>query len=270
MVSPKLACCNLIADIPRLKAFALEHGFDGIDWSFTPENLPQTPAEESALFRSIQGLAPLEVRYHCAFHKTDLGDTDEERAKNAMILFQHLCRIVSKMNGHYLTLHVGLGRNTTHHLSWDRTIRRLTKLVQIASAMNVRICLENLAWGWTSRPDLYEKLIRKSGAWGTLDIGHARVSPSIKSQIFEIEDFISPHPERFLNAHVYHTETSQGHLPPSKIDDLEARLELLSRLQLCTWWVLELHEEAALLQTLKFVRQFLRRHAREKALTVTG
>ena len=66
-----------------------------------------------------------------------------------------------------------------------------------------------------------------------------------------------PHPERFLNAHVYHEECASGHVPPEKLANLRERLLLLQKLPLCNWWVLELREEAALLQTLGIVREFL-------------
>ncbi|MEJ2429249.1 MAG: xylose isomerase, partial [Deltaproteobacteria bacterium] len=78
MNSPKLACCNFMPQIDDLKEFALGHGFAGIDWSFNLESLPQNPAEESALVKTISSLRPLEIRYHCAFKRIDLGDLDED------------------------------------------------------------------------------------------------------------------------------------------------------------------------------------------------
>ena len=181
---------------------------------FHAEELPRRPQEESSLVQTISGLSPLEVRYHCGFWKTDLGDVDPDKAKEAMTVFQYVCRLVSKLGGRFLTIHVGLGRNSTTRLSWNRTVEGLASLVRFANGLGVRICLENLAWGWTSRPELFEKLIRKSAAWATLDIGHAQVSPSVTTQHYQIQDFVMPHPERFLSAHVYHEE-QDGHLAPS-------------------------------------------------------
>jgi hypothetical protein len=152
---------------------------------------------------------------------------------------------------------MGLGRISTHHLSWDRSVARLTELVHYANGMNVHLCLENLGWGWTSRPELFEKFIRKSGCWATLDIGHARVSPSIESQQYSFEDFVAPHPERFLSAHIYNREKGDVHLPPENLSALNDRLQILKNLPLCEWWVLELREEDALLKTLQVVQEFL-------------
>jgi len=123
----------------------------------------------------------------------------------------------------------------------------------------VRLCLENLAWGWTSRPELFEKLIRKSGCWGTFDMGHAQVSLSVTTQQYRVEDFIAPHADRFLNVHIYHREDGDRHLSPASLADLEDRLLLVRRLPRCDWWVLELREREPLLSTLKVVNEFLTR-----------
>ena len=168
------------------------------------------------------------------------------------------------MRGKIVTIHVSLGRDSTTDLSWEKTIGGVARLVRFAANLGIRVCVENLAWGWTSRPALFEKLIRKTGCWATLDIGHARVSPSVVGQLHDLEDFVSPHPERFLNAHVYHEETAAGHVAPRGVSDVEGRLRLLTELPLCDWWVLELREERALLQTLEVVQEFLQLAFREE------
>jgi hypothetical protein len=254
---PKLALCNFIEDPGQLKSFALEHGFDGIDWTFSQHNLPRDAKETTALVETISGLSPLEVRYHCFLKNTDLGHVDESEADNAMHMLRSTCSAVSAVGGSVVTIHIGLGRESTEDLSWDKTVEGLAALVEFADSLGIRVCLENLAWGWTSRPRLFEKLLRKSGCWGTLDIGHARVSPSVASQGYQIADFVSPHPQRFLNAHIYHEETEDGHTPARAVEEVADRLLLLERLFMCDWWVLELREEKALLETLDTVRAFL-------------
>jgi hypothetical protein len=258
MGQPILACCNFFPEAGQLRDFALTHGFGGVDWTFTLENFPQTPAAEADLTRTIAGMDPLEIRYHCAFARTDLGDEDPEENQRTMKLFRRVCRLVAKLGGRVITIHIGgLGRESAFDLCWQKTMAGLTELVRLTNKLGLKLCIENLAWGWTSRPDLFEKLIRLSGVWATLDVGHARVSPAVTSGVFRVKDFVAPHPERFLNAHVYHEETEAGHMPPQCLADLHDRLDLLMRLPLCTWWVLELREEAALLPTLQVVREFL-------------
>jgi sugar phosphate isomerase/epimerase len=189
----------------------------------------------------------------------DLGDLAVERAENALRILRGVCRLVSKLGGKFLTIHVGLGLESTNGLSWERTVDRLALLVRLANEAGVQLCLENLAWGWTSRPELYEKLIRKSGCWGTFDIGHAQVSPSVATQQYRVDDFVLPHADRFLNAHIYHAEDGGRHLSPASITDLEERLRLVRRLPHCDWWVLELREKRPLLSTLEVVTEFLTR-----------
>jgi sugar phosphate isomerase/epimerase len=135
-----------------------------------------------------------------------------------------------------LSIHIGLGHDSTEPLSWETTISNLRNLVRFGADHQVRICLENLAWGWTSKPNLFEKLIRLSGAGVTLDIGHALVCESVQSQQYAVEDFVTPHLNRVFNAHVYHEEIpGLGHMPPERIEDIEDRLALLSNAG-CWWW----------------------------------
>lgn len=257
MNTPKLACPNFTKDRERLRRFALECGLDGVDWSLRLEDLPQSPREASRLVREVAHLKPLEVRYHAALANVDLGDEDAEKAREALRLFENVCLLVSKLNGESLTIHVGLGRHTTQDLSWERTLENLFILNATAMKLGLRLCLENLAWGWTSRPELFEKMLRRSGLWGTFDIGHAVVSPSIVSNRFDLEDFVSPHRKRILNGHVYHRERLDRHEPPDAVEDVADRLNLLRNLPLCDWWVLELRDEAAVQSTLHVVRSFL-------------
>jgi hypothetical protein len=103
---------------------------------------------------------------------------------------------------------------------------------------------------------LFEKLIRRSRAGVTLDIGHARVSPSVESRQYAFEDFVLPQHDRVFNAHIYHEERSEAHVPPRELDDVVDRLNLLRCLP-CDWWVLELREHQALFAALRVVKEFL-------------
>jgi len=254
---PALAMINLFPDPDELLGFALAHGFNGIEWSFDLDRLPDTPAAQSRWVRRIHGLQPLAVRYHCPFYRMDLGHDDPERAAEAGDVFRRIVRLVAKAGGGVLCIHIGLGRDSTEPLSWEATVANLRDLVQFGARHRVRVCLENLAWGWTSRPNLFEKLVRMSGAGVTLDIGHARACESVQSQQYAVEDFISPHPDRVMGAHVYHEEIEGvGHTPPEECEDLAARIDLLLRIR-CPWWTLELHDAPSLLQTLGVVTRCL-------------
>ncbi len=262
-MKPKVVLCNLFNDIKQLKAFALDNDFSGVDWSFDLKNLPESPAEETRWVEHLFILNPLEMRYHCPFMKVDLGHEDSSQVLSALKLFQRVIRLVSKADGKFLTLHVGLGHNTTRILSWERTISNLRGLVQYGADRGVRVCLENLAWGWTSKPNLFEKLIRRTGAGVTFDIGHALACESVSNQYFTAEDFVSPHPDRVYNAHIYHTEiTGQGHVPPDEIEDVKERLDTLCNIG-CYWWVIELKKPHQLLKTKQIIDNYI-----EKTFTI--
>ncbi|MFC1812570.1 sugar phosphate isomerase/epimerase family protein [Thermodesulfobacteriota bacterium] len=254
---PKLVMCNLFPDMDKLIRFAVENGFDGIDWSFALDILPETPAEETAWVKRLEAIDPLEVRYHCPFMKVDLGHDDPDQVKAAVSIFRRIIQLVSKADGKYLTIHIGLGHETTKVLSWDATIDNLRHLVQYGAARGVKVCLENLAWGWTSKPNLFEKLIRRTGAGVTLDIGHAHACESVRSQLYTAEDFVTPHPDRVFNAHIYHTEIpGVGHIPPVRSEDIKERLEILQNIG-CKWWVIEIREVDGLLRTKKIIDAYL-------------
>ena len=257
MNGPKLACPNFYTDALKLKSFALDCGFQGTDWTLRSEDLPKSPLEERRLLNSLSRLSPLEVRFHLFFPGNELGDSDTKKALSAKNTFYTALNLISKASGRFATVHVGLGRDSMEGISWESTVAGLREIAAMARQSGVRICLENLVSGWTGKPDLFEELIRKSGCWGTLDIGHAQVCRAVTERSHDIEDFVLPHPERILSAHVYHEETEAGHTPPTSSFDLEERLLLLQRIPLCDWWVLELRDEAALLQTLDYVKEFL-------------
>ena len=254
---PKLALCNIFSDVDKLKAFALENGFSGIDWSFDVRAIPNTPGEESKWVSDMSALRPLEVRYHCPFYRIDLGHSDPWEAKTAEAIFRRIIHFVSKAEGKYLTIHIGLGHDSTEPLSWEATIENLRRIVYYGANRGVRVCLENLAWGWTSRPHLFEKLVRGSGTAVTFDIGHAYSCDSVCSYQYEIEDFVSPHADKVVNAHVYHKERSGvGHIPPNRMEDIEDRLDILQQVG-CDWWVIEIKDVDQLLQTKEIVREYL-------------
>ena len=256
---PKLVMGNIFSDPEQIKQFADKHGFEGVEWSFDLETLPGTPAAESEWVRRLSVFTPLEVRYHCPFHQIDLGHENPAEAEAAIALFRRIIRLVSKAGGKYLSIHIGLGRDTTEPLSWDETVENLGRVVQFGQGQRVQICLENLAWGWTSRPNLFEKLIRKSGAGVTFDIGHAYECEAVRSRQYAIEDFVTPHADRVMNAHIYHRELEDiGHRPPERLADVKDRIALVNSTG-CEWWVLELRDAESLLQTKRIVEAFLGR-----------
>ena len=255
----KLAMCNIFPDAEKVRDFAFANKFSGIDWSFDLDTLPETPLQESRWVKEQIMLAPLEVRYHCPFSQIDLGRDDPALAEKAEAVFRRIICLVSKAGGRYLSIHIGLGHNSTEPLSWEATLNNLRLLVQYGAGQRVKVCLENLAWGWTSKPNLFEKLVRLGGAGVTLDIGHAYVCESVRSQQYTIKDFVTPHQDRVFNAHIYHTEIpGRGHIPPERIEDIEDRFALLRKID-CRWWAIEIKEPGGLLKTRMIIDKYLDR-----------
>jgi sugar phosphate isomerase/epimerase len=256
---PKLVTPNLITDPEKMRQFAADNRFDGIDWSFDLGHLPSTPVEESRWVRRQELLKPFEVRYHCPFLQVDIGHEDKDIQASAMDIFRRMIRLVSKVRRKYLSIHVGLGHNTTKILSWESSIANLRQLVQFGIECGVTVCLENLIWGWSSKPNLFEKMVRRSGAAVTFDFGHAWSCEAIESQTYAVKDFITPHADRVVNAHIYHKEVSGvGHFPPENLEDISGRLDLLKRTP-CYWWLLELKNDGDLLKTKMIVEEYLRK-----------
>lgn len=266
MIYPKLAAPNLFSDVNTLKSFALDYGFHGIDWTLRPDDLPNNRVQEARFAKAMNRLAPLEVRYHLYFVGSELGDVEPVRAYSARRTYWQAFDLINKLHGRYATVHVGLGKATMEDVSWDETLAGLKDLTDAGRSLGIRVCLENIISGWTARPELFEKLIRKTGCWGTLDIGHAKVCQSVASRSYDVGDFAWPNPTRILNAHIYHEETSDGHVPAGHYGQLDQRLHLLKDLPLCDWWVLELRDEQSLVQTLGDVNQFLHANASRAAI----
>ena len=255
MDGPTLACPNFRPDTVSFEDLVRELGFRGVEWTITDP--PRTAAERAALAWDLGRFRSLEVRYHAALRRADLGQEDREAALAARKAFEDVIRAIAGLGGRYLTLHVGLGRDTTMDLSFDRTVEGLSRLADFARALGVRLALENLAWGWTSRPDLFERLVRRAGLLAVLDIGHARVSETVISGERFLEDFVTPHPDRLVGAHIYDVEENDRHLAPAALDAVAGRLDLLWRLPRCRWWVLELRDEESLRRTVRVVREYL-------------
>jgi len=267
MRDPKLACCNFIPNVTELKEMAMRFGFDGVEWTFTQGTIPYSQTDRTNFARDMVQLAPLETRFHCAFEDLDVGHQDAERSHEAVNVFRHICRVVRDVGGQYLTIHLGTSSDEGTRETWRRALGQLGALVLFADELGVRVCLENLPFGWTSNPDLLDTLLEGSGAWATLDIGHAQVSSCIARGTRTMEDFVGVHPGRFMGAHIYDEEHDGNHHPPQGVMDIIGRLQILRRLPRCHWWVLELWDHDALVETLGMVRSFLAWERQETALS---
>jgi hypothetical protein len=122
----------------------------------------------------------------------------------------------------------------------------------------VAVALENLTTPITNDPLLFRRIVAESGACITIDIGHAHAVGNLRRCDSIFEDYILPHKDRILNAHIYHTELEgYGHLPPGCLSDIHHPLNLLGLAKSCDWWAIELMNPFELLHTRNLLQTYL-------------
>ncbi len=251
-MQPEIAICNIFGqDADRLAEFAFSNGFSGIDWSIDPD---QSEGE----FVSLMGrLAGLQVRYHCRFFGVDLAFTDR-RGDESLALLTATVEKVALAGGQQMTVHIGLNNPTGAGINLGRAIDNLTLLVEQGNRYGVAVALENLTTPITNDPNVFNRIVAESGAFVTIDIGHAHAVRGLHPGKKLYEEYVVPFRERVINAHVYHTELEgYGHLPPESLWDLSPRLDILSLAPSCDWWVIELLQPEEILRTREFLQCYL-------------
>ena len=251
-MQPNIALCNIFdQDAERLAEFAATHGFSAIDWSIDPA-LP-----EEIFLSLMQVLAEFQVRYHCRFHGIDVAYLDQ-RGDDSLALLLRTVDQVARAGGRHMTVHCGLGNPTGAGIDVTRAIDNLAILVEHGRRNGVAVALENLTTPPTHDPALFRRMVMESDAFVTIDIGHAHAVGERLSHDNICRDYVLPHRDRILNAHIYHTELDgYGHLPPDDLTDLHHRLELLSLAKSCDWWVIELLKPAEILHTRNLLQNYL-------------
>lgn len=96
----------------------------------------------------------------------------------------------------------------------------------LTNKLGPKLCIENLAWGWTSRPDLFEKLLRLSGVWATLNVGHARGSPRSPAASSGCGILWPPTRSGFSTPTSITKRPKPGICPPQSLADLQDHLNL--------------------------------------------
>jgi sugar phosphate isomerase/epimerase len=243
-MQPTIALCNIFdQDAERLAKFAAANGFTGIDWSMDP-SLPER--DFLSLMKSLRGL---QVRYHCRFHGVDLAYTDH-RGDDSLALLMCTVDQVARAGGRHMTVHSGLGNRFGEGIEATRLIENLSILMEHGRSNDVAIALENLTTPLTDDPLQFRRIVAESGAYVTIDIGHAHAISGCSQRDDIFGDYVLPLRDRILNAHIYHTELDGfGHVPPCTLSDICNRLDLLVLAPCCDWWVIELMNPSEVLRT---------------------
>jgi sugar phosphate isomerase/epimerase len=253
-MQPMIAMCNIFdQDAERLAGFASRNGFSGIDWSIDPD-LP-----EGEFLTRMKILAGFQIRFHCRFHGVDVAYSDSRGGDSLDLLIRTVDR-VAKAGGHHMTVHTGLGNPTGEGIDLSRAIDNLSLLVAHGMRSGVAVALENLTTPLTNDPLLFRRIVAESGAFVTIDIGHAHAVSALHPRMEICGEYILPHRDRLLNAHIYHTELEGfGHIPPESLSDISGRLDLLTMAQSCDWWVIELMGQDELLRTRDLLLSYIDR-----------
>ncbi|SEM50210.1 Sugar phosphate isomerase/epimerase [Syntrophus gentianae] len=251
-MQPRIALCNIFdQDVEPLAEFASRNNFSAIDWSIDPF-LP-----ESEFLSRMKRLEDFSLRYHCRFHGVDVAYADS-RGDAALDLLTRTVDLVAETGGKHMTVHSGLGNPTGEGIDESRAIDNLSILVEHGNRQGVAVALENLTTPLTNDPLRFRRIVSESNAYVTIDIGHAHAVGDASSRKSIFDDYIFPHRDRILNAHIYHTELEgYGHVPPERLSDIDGRLDLLGTASFCDWWVIELTDPAEVLRTRDLLQIYL-------------
>lgn len=246
--------CNIFdQDAERLAEFAFRNGFSGIDWSIEPS------LSEREFLSRMKMLAGFQVRFHCRFHGVDVAYSDR-RGDDSLELLIRTVDQVALAGGRHMTVHTGLGNPSGEGIDLSRAIDNLSVLVSYGMRSGVAVALENLTTPLTNDPFLFHRIVAESGAFVTIDIGHAHAVRNLHQRMDISREYILPHRDRLLNAHIYHTELEGfGHISPESLEDIAGRLDLLALAASCDWWVVELMGQDELLRTRDLLRSYLER-----------
>jgi len=249
---PQIAMCNIFdQDAEKLAEFASRNGFSGIDWSIDP-SLP-----EREFLSRMKLLDGFQLRYHCRFHGVDVAYSDR-RGNESLELLMSTVDQVARAGGRHMTVHSGLGNPSGEGIVLSRAIDNLSVLVAHGNSSGVAVALENLTTPLTNDPLLFRRIVAESGAFVTIDIGHAHAIRNLHPRMNIYMEYILPHRERILNAHIYNTELEGfGHIPPECLSDISSRLELLGLAASCDWWVIELMGPGEVLRTRDLLRSYI-------------
>lgn len=187
---------------------------------------------------------PLYLRFHTPVTE-DYDPFLNRESIQSLISF-----ISENYNGGYLIVHSKSGPPA------DEGIELAKELVLSSRTKGVVLCLENLAVGWSSVPELFEKILIKTGLKGVLDVGHLFSSDAFKFKRSKVIDAVENLLPYLSGAHVYEYESGGHHpaLDPYLIGNVLTTLKNGG----VNWWTIELEDENSFFATLKTIEQLFK------------
>jgi sugar phosphate isomerase/epimerase len=237
--------------------YAKERLYQGIEWYLEYYRLPSWKGLRSRFFNAIRESGLL-YGFHGPVSDAELAIKDKTYSKVALEYLKMYLDFLEEMAPVYFTVHIGARHIPAEELSWENAIDHLKRLVEHGYSRKIRICIENLAHGWTSNPELLMKMAEAVDASITFDVGHARGSPWVRENKGTVLQFLDIISSRILNAHVYEYENDRGeHLVPGGDSRIAPVLDRVAELG-CAWWVLELNTHEETEETFRFITKYLR------------
>jgi len=257
VTSQAFACVRELTDFcENNDCFAVEYTFRR--GALSRQEVARELADVAALLRS-----GIFVRYHLAFPGFELGHPDPQRAEEARAFYSWCLETVADLGGDRVTLHVGLDGALRGRVDYAAAATGLGEVVRRGETLGVQVCLENLRLGATGDPRRFRSLLEHSGAFATLDVGHAVAREQAMGEPGLAMDFIPRCNGRLLGAHVYEIEAALPpggpvrHQAPATLDRIRPLLDAMLKETACDWWLIELMDPAELARTLGLVRRHL-------------
>jgi sugar phosphate isomerase/epimerase len=197
--------------------------------------------------------AGIPVRYHGFFPGYEFGHRDPALAEAAMRVHLAALEAIRGRGEQVITFHVGL--TPKDQIDPGRVVGNLSRLVEHAQGWGIIVCVENLRTGPSSHPQNVVDWAQASGAMITFDVGHAVSCQSVQSGELTPLDFLEMLADRLWQAHIYERETDRHH-PPRDMTILGPILQRLLATR-CTWWTVELDDEAEALATRTLLVDYL-------------
>jgi sugar phosphate isomerase/epimerase len=245
---PRLAVCDTVLDtVGGIAALFPPHHDPAVDFRIDPLRIADL-AENVSRLRTHLGEASSadpEIRYVFPFSPYELSDSDDGQAHRTLLLMQVAIGHIAAGGGRYLTVHLPL-EDGVERDRFGRAADLLGELVCHGAERGVRVCLENLQWGITSRPEPFLELVEGSSAGVTFDVGHA-VSSRVADNGFSAAQFATELGDRVENAHVY-GRCGAANLAPRSIEEIRPVLDALLATR-CSWWTIELPDRAEVVAT---------------------
>ncbi len=235
--------------------YARENGYQGIEWYLDYYRLPVWKGLRDKFFTFLRE-SELQHSFHAPTSDVELALKDRTYSTVALNYLRMYIDFLAELAPVTFTIHIGARRIPVEELSWEHAMDHLKRLTEHGYSHKVKVCLENLAGGWTGDPETLMEMVTSSGAGITFDIGHIRGGKWVREGHGTALEFLNVIASKVLNAHVYEYENERGeHLVPGRDTQIFPLLERLSEMG-CHRWVLELNTYKETEETRRVVKEY--------------